>query len=122
MSNISINPVNSSVTKNTKSSQTISNSHSEFHNKLLTEEGLKSKNLDNGTDIAYQKAKEFEISSYSILWNHIFNMQPVNEVTGGGNGEEIFRGMLVNEMIKKIYQENPGPLANAVYENIKDNK
>ena len=76
--------------------------------------------IDNGTDIAYKKtAAEFEIAFESFMYNLQFSTVDVDPLMGGGIGEEIFRSQLVDSMISKMRENNPGEIAQTIYNKIR---
>lgn len=87
----------------------------------LTKAEKNSEKKANGTDIAYKIAKEFEVNSYSILWNMAFRTVPISEVTGGGKGEEMFRDFLVNALVKEAYEDKNTSLFDNVYKKLTEN-
>lgn len=47
-------------------------------------------------------AEEFEAVFVSQMLTHMFESVDIDPLTGGGNGEEVFRSLLVNEYGKTI--------------------
>ena len=47
-------------------------------------------------------AEEFEAVFVSQMLTHMFESVEIDPLTGGGNGEEVFRSLLVNEYGKSI--------------------
>ena len=89
-----------------------------FEEKLAQNLGYSDK---DGTNLAQKKAAaEYEIVYESFMYNQQFSTVPVDSLMGGGVGEEMFRSQLVDAMIKKTRMNNPGKIAQAIYEKIKD--
>ena len=81
---------------------------------------LNQSKIANGTDIAYKNiAAEFEIAFESFMYNLQFSTVEVDPLMGGGIGEEVFRSQLVDSMIQKMREDNPGNIAKAIYNKIK---
>ena len=51
-----------------------------------------------------EAAKEFEAVFLSEMFSHMFEGLPVDPMFGGGGGEKMFRGMLVQEYAKNMAQ------------------
>jgi Rod binding domain-containing protein len=53
-------------------------------------------------------AKEFEAMFITEMFGHIFNAMEVDSTFGGGRGEEIFRGLMVQEYGKMMSHNGTG--------------
>jgi flagellar protein FlgJ len=71
-------------------------------------------------DFAKEKkaAQEFEAAYISFLYNLIEEKIEVNKLFGGGEGEKIFRSVLVDEKVKKISETSSFGLQEKVLEEI----
>lgn len=81
----------------------------------------KSSNLNSpkvGTDIAYDISRTYEQEFLIYMYNMMLEMVDVNELTGGGSGEETFRSLLNQEILKDAFKNYEGPIAKRIYEMI----
>ncbi|MGQ9365328.1 rod-binding protein [Azospirillum sp. ST 5-10] len=62
-----------------------------------------------------RKAGEFEAMFIGQMLSPLFESVPVNEEFGGGKGEEMFRGLLVQEYGKQMMARGGFGLADQVY-------
>lgn len=62
-----------------------------------------------------KSAHEFETMFVSQMLSHMWENMEVDETFGGGHGEEMFRGMLVNEYGKQITQRGGIGIADSAY-------
>ncbi|CAK0748291.1 hypothetical protein CCP2SC5_1500004 [Azospirillaceae bacterium] len=62
----------------------------------------------------HKAAQEFEAMFFSQMLSHMWDNVPVDENFGGGSGEEMFRGLMMNEYSKKITERGGLGLAASV--------
>jgi Rod binding domain-containing protein len=65
-------------------------------------------------DAIEKSAKEFEGMFLSEMVSHMFDTVAVDPMFGGGEGEETWRGMLVDEYSKHIVQNGGIGLSDAI--------
>jgi flagellar protein FlgJ len=53
-------------------------------------------------------AQEFEAMFITEMFGHVFNAMDIDETFGGGRGEEIFRGLMVQEYGKMMSHNGTG--------------
>lgn len=60
--------------------------------------------INRGTDLekTREAVKDFEAFFISQMFEQMYSTVPVNETFGGGNGEKIFRSMMVDEYGKMM--------------------
>ena len=75
-----------------------------------TLDGAKSKNAERTN----QAAQDFEAVYISEMLKPMFETVDVDDTFGGGKGEEVFRGLLVQEMGKSIAKQGGFGLADQV--------
>ena len=85
----------------------------------ISPESFEKKVKEDGTDLAVKKiAAEFEISFESFMQN-LQHKPSEDSFVSGGIGGAIYHGPLVDAMIKKMREGNPGPIAKAIEEQIR---
>ncbi|HYD31004.1 MAG TPA: rod-binding protein [Azospirillaceae bacterium] len=62
-----------------------------------------------------KSAKEFESMFVGQMISHMFEGMEADETFGGGHGEEMFRGLLVQEYGKQVAQRGGLGIADNVY-------
>ena len=91
----------------------------EAHREYNTSKHRKVK-IDSGTDIAsLEVAKELEDQFMGIMWNMAFKTVEVDPILGGGQGEEIMRSFLVENLVNEANKGELGPLGRDIYDNLK---
>ena len=116
------NPKNQSQVKIKKDNKT-SFFAEQLQQKLkISPENLEKQINEDGTNLAAKKvAAEFEMSFESFMQN-LQHKPSEDSFVSGGIGEAIYHGPLVEAMIKKMREGNPGPIAKAIEEQIKNDE
>ena len=67
---------------------------------------------------ARQAAEDFEATFLSQMLSPMFETVPTDSFMGGGHAEQVYRGMMVEEMGKEIAKQGGIGIADSVYREI----